>query len=49
VDLIGDQENISLIEDDYVIVDPITEQYRADCSSMSRKSFFEENLLLANG
>lgn len=30
VDLLGDQENISLIEDDYIIVDPITEQYRAN-------------------
>lgn len=49
VDLLGDQENISLIEEDYVIVDPITEQYRTDRSCKSRRSFFEENLLLAKG
>ena len=51
VDLLGDQENISLIEDDYIIVDPITEQYRASQISMTRNqrpSFFEENLMMNN-
>ena len=51
VDLLGDQENISLIEDDYIIVDPITEQYRTNQLSMSRNSrpsFFEENLMMAS-
>ena len=50
VDLLGDQENISLIEDDYIIVDPITEQYRTGQNSMTRNqrpSFFEENLMMA--
>ena len=51
VDLLGDQENISLIEDDYIIVDPITEQYRASQTSLTRNqrpSFFEENLMMMN-
>ena len=43
-----DQENISLIEDDYIIVDPITEQYRAANKSfgLSKRSFFEESLIM---
>lgn len=52
VDLLGDQENISLIEDDYIIVDPITEQYRASntmANRSNRPSFFEENLMKSSG
>lgn len=49
IDLIGgadDQEHISLIEDDYIIVDPVTERYRASQSNQrNRRSFFEENLM----
>ena len=51
IDAFGvDSENISLIEDDYVIVDPITEGYRAQlnlqlsASNSNKKSFFDENL-----
>lgn len=46
---LADQENISLIdqEDEYVIVDPITEQYRVNNMGGSRgrgRSFVEESL-----
>ena len=45
VDIACDQENISLIEQDYIIVDPITESYRLNMSqNRNRRSFFEENL-----
>ena len=48
-ELLADQENISLIdqEDEYVIVDPITEQYRANnmgASGARGRSFVEESL-----
>jgi len=36
---------MSLIEEDYIIVDPITESYRLNISqNRNRRSFFEENL-----
>ena len=48
-ELLADQENMSLIdqEDEYVIVDPITEQYRANnmgAAATRGRSFVEESL-----
>ena len=49
MDLLGDHENISLIEDDYVIVDQITESYRQLQRlrevTHQKRSFCEENLI----
>lgn len=52
VNILGEAENISLIEEDYVVVDPITESYRSGqkCyESNARRSFFEENLMAMSG
>jgi hypothetical protein len=48
IDLLGEAErtNVSIVEDDYVIVDPITESFRnKNGSDKNRRSFFEESLI----
>lgn len=44
---IDENTSMSLLENEYVIVDPITESFRQS-SSRSKRSFFDENLLVSD-
>ena len=50
IEIMGEPENMSLIEDDRVVADPITESYRSGKRGTERapRTFFEESLLALN-
>ena len=44
---LGDKENVSLIEDDYIIVDAVKDQSKgAQVLQRNKRSFFEDSLIV---
>ena len=44
---LGDKENVSLIEDDYIIVDAVKDQSKgAQAVQRNKRSFFEDSLIV---